>query len=293
MNPIFITLPLSGLLSIALAIGLGIFLTRKFRLGWRLYWIGAVVFILSQVFHIPFNAYVLPFLREAGIIPTLPEPWALPLTGLVLGLSAGIFEEGARYLMYRFWAKNARSWGKGLLAGAGHGGIEAIIVGLLILWSGLQVIAFSGRDVSGILPPEQIPQVEAQLEAALAMPWYATMLGFVERMFVIPVHIALSVLVLQVFTRRQIRWLFAAIAWHTLLNAVGAVYVMQMYGMYAAVATIGLFSLLSIGIIFALHAPEPEEPAETDQPVTPPPSFAPLPVEESGDRLKDSRYTKS
>ena len=48
-----------------------------------------------------------------------------------LGLSAGVFEETARYLTYRFWAKDARSWSRGLMLGAGHGGSEAILVGAL------------------------------------------------------------------------------------------------------------------------------------------------------------------
>jgi uncharacterized membrane protein YhfC len=48
----FIAHLLNGLLMILLPIGLGIYLTRKLSLGWRLWWIGAGTFVLSQVGHI-------------------------------------------------------------------------------------------------------------------------------------------------------------------------------------------------------------------------------------------------
>jgi uncharacterized membrane protein YhfC len=285
---LYLTLPLSGILTFVLALGLGYFLTRRFQLGWRLYWIGAAVFILSQVFHIPFNAYVLPALGRAGLLPSPPEPWALVAQGIILGLSAGIFEEGARYLMYRFWTRQARSWSKGLLLGAGHGGIEAMIIGALILWTFINFAALNGADLQAVLPADQAALAERQLAALRAMPWYESMLGFVERLFTLPVHVALSVIVMQVFVRRQIRWLFLAIGWHTLLNAVGAVIVPQMYGIYWAEAAVGMFGLASIAIIFALRQPEPEEPASAEpEPVK---RIELKNVEETDEQIESSRF---
>ncbi len=84
--------------------------------------------IFSQVLHIPFNALVNPVFNQFGFI-ALPLSLQNSILSVFLGLSAGLFEELSRYAMYRWWAKDARSWGKGLLAGAGHGGIEAILLG--------------------------------------------------------------------------------------------------------------------------------------------------------------------
>lgn len=285
-----LTFPLSGIFIFALALGLGYFLTRRFKLSWRLYWIGAAVFVLSQVFHLPFNAFVLPALSRAGLLPSPPEPWALVSQGLILGLSAGIFEEGARFLMYRYWTRTARSWSKGLLLGAGHGGIEAMLVGAVILWSALNIFTLSGADLAARLPADQGALAEQQLTAFWALPWYDTFLGFIERLFTIPVHIALSLLVLQVFLRRQIRWLFAAVAWHTLLNAVGAVVVPQLYGMYWGEAVIGLFGLLSVGIIFALRSSETVEAAPDSAEAAPLNPIVLKRVEETDDQIESSRY---
>jgi uncharacterized membrane protein YhfC len=91
-----------------------------------------------------------------------------------------------------------------------------------------------------------------------------TLMGFVERLFSLPVHIACAVLVVQVFTRRQIRWLGLAIGWHALVDAM-AVILLPTYGVYVTESFIGLGALVSLGIIYALRQPEPavlvEEPA--------------------------------
>src|SRR3990170_5701273 len=80
LNSILVyTYPLSAVLIFTLAIGVGLFLTRKFHLSWRLYWIGGAIFILSQVFHLPFNFLLLnPFffykLPDTPPAPSLPPP---------------------------------------------------------------------------------------------------------------------------------------------------------------------------------------------------------------------------
>jgi uncharacterized membrane protein YhfC len=58
-----------------------------------------------------------------------------------LGLSAGFFEESARYVVYRWWARDARTWSQGLMLGAGHGGIESILLGFLLA---INVAALAG-----------------------------------------------------------------------------------------------------------------------------------------------------
>jgi uncharacterized membrane protein YhfC len=81
-----------------------------------------VTFVVSQIGHIPFNWLIL---ERWELVPTDTAVLSsLIIFALFLGLSAGVFEEGARYLTYRFWAKEARTWGKGLMLGAGHGALR-------------------------------------------------------------------------------------------------------------------------------------------------------------------------
>ena len=55
------------------------------------------------------------------------------LLPIALGLSARVCEEVARYLMLRRVATGARDWQTGLMYGAGHGGVESMILGGLVL----------------------------------------------------------------------------------------------------------------------------------------------------------------
>jgi uncharacterized membrane protein YhfC len=284
---------LNGLLMAAIPIGLGVYLTRKFRLGWWLFWIGAGTFVLSQVGHIPFN-YLLTVLFQRGILPSPPLAWSTLFNAIVLGLSAGLWEELMRFAAYRWWAKDARSWRKAILMGAGHGGIEAIITGLLVLVTFLQMLALRGADLSTLVPPEQLELARQQVSAYWSSPWYMNFLGAVERIFTLPMHIALSVLVLQCFTRRQARWLVLAILWHAFVNAV-AIVASRTWGVggmggLAVEGLIGISALINLGIIFALRRPEPEAAAE-DTPA-PAPAVRPElpPVEETEQNLESTRF---
>jgi uncharacterized membrane protein YhfC len=222
VNILTVTYFLNGFLMIAMPVGLTIYLTRKFKRGWRLFWIGAATFLFSQVVHIPFNALVNPVFNQTAFIG-LPRILQNVTLSFFLGLSAGVFEELSRYAMYRWWAKEARSWGTGLLVGAGHGGIEAIVLGILVLYGYVQMLVVRGVDISTLVTADRVELAKTQIMAYWSAPWYMTLLGALERLFTIPLHLACSVLVLQAFTRRKFWWVGLAILYHALADGV-AVY---------------------------------------------------------------------
>lgn len=271
---------------------LGIFLSRRFNLGWRLWWIGGATFILSQVGHIPFNILV-GQLFNTGVLPAPPQQYALLFQSVFLGLSAGFWEEGARYAAYRWWAKDARSWSRGLMMGAGHGGIEAIVLGILVLITYYAMIAIRNMDLSTLVPAEQLELAQFQVTAYWSAAWYATLLGALERAFSVTVQLALSILVLQVFTRSRLFWLWIAIGWHALVDAV-AVYSAAILGMYVTELIIAVFALASLAFIFMLRQPEPELSVEPEPiPVQAPDSTVLLgqvsPIV-TDDKLSESRF---
>ena len=277
----------NGLLMIAMPIGLAIFLTRKFHLGWDLWWVGAAIFILSQVGHIPFNALMTFLLNRTGLV-NLPPTGRLIFNAVYLGLSAGLWEESFRYGMYRWWVKDARTWRKGVLAGAGHGGAEAIALGLLALYSFVQLVALRNSDLTKVVSSAQLPLAVQQVTAYWSAPWYASLLGALERIFAITAQIALSLLVLQAFTRKKAFWVWLAIFFHALTDA-SAVLASHYFSVYWTEALIGLFALVSAGIIIGLHRAEPVSAGDAAQSVSPVP-FSPQPVQETRDRLENSRY---
>lgn len=296
MNSILIfTYPLGIIIVLALVIGLGIFFTRKYNLGWRLYWIGAGLFIISQVLHIPFN-FLLDALFRNNVIPRPPENYQLLFSAVLLGLSAGLFEELIRYAGLRWWAKDARSWAKGLLFGSGWGGIEAIIFYVIILSLNYVILlALRSQDLLALIPPEQLAPLEAGMNLFWGVTWYDSMLGALERTLVLPIQIALTILVLQVFTRGQSRWLWIAIAWHTLLDAVVVISVRQ-WGAYATEGILAIFTLLSIGIIFALRGEEPHAEDE-DREIVPDDKhdigqIELPPIKENPNNIDQTRFTE-
>ena len=275
---------LNVLLVFAMPIGLAVYLTHRFHSGWRLWWIGAGTFVLSQAGHIPFNWAASLVLNRTALV-LWPAASQQLFNAVFLGLSAGLFEELFRYGMYRWWAKDARNWSQGLLTGAGHGGAEAIlIVGLPVL------LAFINMSLAR-LPAIQATLTQGQLQAVNAYwsaPWYADLMGAVERFFAIIFQIALSLLVLQTFTRRQPFWLWLAVLIHALSDFT-ALLAETHLGVYWTEAIVGLFAISGVIIIFALRQ---EEPAAHDEPDAgrPHPTIGPIPPDESPDKLDQTRY---
>jgi len=284
---------LNGMLMIAFGLALGVFVARRWKQPWGLFGIGAVTFVLSQVAHIPFNSTVLNalFTRVGWASPT--SMGAMIGVAASLGLSAGVFEEGARWLMYRFWARKARRWEEAMMIGAGHGGIEAVLVGVLVLYALFQALALQGTDLASVVPADQVETARLQVEAYWAVPWYAALLGALERLFALCLHLSLSVLVLQVFVRRQWAWLPLAIAWHAFVDG-AAVAASQVVGPYWTEALIGVFALLSLAIVVVLRGRSARPPADRDGGSSP--SSKPAEGQDelpTAERLDDSRFAAS
>ncbi len=120
----------------------------------------------------------------------------------VLSLTAGLFEEIGRYVGYRWLLRNdAKTWAQGVLYGLGHGGCEAaLFVGGLGALTLVNIAVLSRLDVANLgLPPEQQQLVAQQLSAIAAQPWWYPLLGAWERIWALAFHVAMSLVVLQVF----------------------------------------------------------------------------------------------
>jgi uncharacterized membrane protein YhfC len=252
---IYLVYATNFLLMLIMPLLLGWWIARTRGASWRLFGMGAVTFVASQVLHIPFNWLV----QRSGLLPANTSVLSnLLILATFLGLSSGVFEEVARYITYRYWAKNARTWGRGLMLGAGHGGIESILVGVL---GGVNIIGIyfiSQNQLLETIPADQVAIVQQQIAAVLSTPWYGILLGALERLFSLCFHLSASLLVMQVFIRRRIIWLFLAILWHALTNFTAVVAVSQ-WGPYVTEALIGVVALVSLGIILWLRRPEPDE----------------------------------
>lgn len=237
---------------ILLPIVLAFYLTRKFNLSWKLILAGALTFIASQALHIPLLYGLTAWFKTAGA-PVIPQAWLSLFNAILLGLLAGIFEETARWILFKYILKNARTWQEGVVVGIGHGGVEAFLLGGLALTSVLSMIAMRNADLSKLgISPDQIQLLKQQLDAFWSAPVYMAVLGFVERVFAISLHLVLSVMVLYAVAYKHPLWFWAALLWHALVDAL-TVYLAPMIGALGVEGILGVCAVISLLILFRMR----------------------------------------
>ena len=212
-------------LCVALAIELlfplavAIWLQRRLRVAWRYFGYGALVFLVFQILtRLPAMQLLQARVKEQ----LAASPWALLAWIAFAALTAGLCEEGGRYLGFRIlWKKEeAKSWAQALMYGAGHGGLESmLLVGGSVLVSLIQVLALSQLDLQSLsLTPEQLEQLRQAREAIGSATWWLPLLGALERVLALTIQISLSVLVVQVFLRGRFSWWWLALGYHFLVD---------------------------------------------------------------------------
>lgn len=224
----------------------------KTRVSWKYFLYGALVFFVAQILiRIPILSAIQPAL--AGTLQSSPVARTVYL--IVLALTAGLFEEVGRWLGYKYLIKNERTWRVGVMYGLGHGGIESIVL------VGLSVLSVLTLYIAITLQHQQIPVPAALLESLRSGTALGQSLAIVERIFAIIFHVALSLMVMQAFTRHNIRWLWYAIAYHALIDYVVAG-ILSPANPYLAEGALVLNGLISLWIIVCLRR-APEEIQET------------------------------
>ena len=224
---------------------LWIYFTRRFALSWKLVLAGGLTFTASQILHVPLVVGISSFLQNSSLL----------VNAVVLGLLAGIFEETARLILFKYILKNAKSWKEGVLVGLGHGGTEALILGILAAVGFITMVGYRSIDLSTIpsIPAEQLELARQQVEAYWSNPWYIALMGVVERIFAICLHLSFSVMVLYAVVYRKPIWFWLALLWHTFVDAV-AVYVVQQVSILAVEGIVGIFALISLWIVISLKS---------------------------------------
>lgn len=248
MNTIFFV---GAQLAVILAgvIALAVVLKRRLPGRWVWWGAGALAFVASQLLRIPLLAAV--SIGAAG---------ATTVIMAVQLLTSGLFEETARYAVMRWLVKDVRSWPPAVMFGAGHGGIEAIIlfgfglINVTVLVLGGDALVTQAQAAS----PQQAEALRAQIQALQNTPVWAYGLGIYERVLAIVLHIAFSIMVMRAVRGDGAKWLLAAMAAHVAVNT-AAVLTNQNAGPIAAEA---MMTVIAIGCFAFIRQqrPAPEAP---------------------------------
>lgn len=152
---------------------------------------------------------------------------------MLLAFSAGVFEETGRYLALRFLHKDLLTWENGLLFGLGHGGVEAFWI------AGIPYV----NTIAGVLSGENTADI-------LAAPPAYMLLGGVERILAVAMHIGFTMLVLYAVKRRNIWFFIIAILVHALVDAITTLLAAAgvRLGPWETEGVLALFALLGVVI---------------------------------------------
>jgi uncharacterized membrane protein YhfC len=239
-------------LMLGLPLWLGRRIARRWGVPWRLWGAGALTFVASQIVHLPLNWAVglLGTSRGLGLLPLVP-------VALAAGLSAGLCEELARYVTLRFVMRSPkRTWKEAIQFGAGHGGIEAMILGAIVALSLGTMVLFRFVSPSSFgLDPSTAAALTTARDKFFATPWFMGLAGGFERVFAITSHVGFSVLVMRAVARRKVGYLGAAIAGHAFLDAL-ALWASRTVGVWATEGIVALFAAGMLALTLALRDPE-------------------------------------
>lgn len=199
-------------------LALAIIAQRRFKAGWKYFGYGALIFFLFQLI----SRVPLVTVLGNALAPQLRSSTTFLYSWLViLAVTAGLFEEVGRYIGYRWlMGREEKTWDKAVMYGLGHGGLESmLLVGGLALLSLVNLVILASIGLN-IVPASQRAQVAQQLAAISAQPWWFPLLSAWERLWAVPVQVAFSVIVLQVFRRGSLLWLGLAILAHAVFDFV-------------------------------------------------------------------------
>ena len=252
---------LSGSGMILVSLGFILYAARQHLLGWRYLLLGGLFWLLTVAvkfaFAIPVNPVVfqaLGFSYENIFSP------ANLVAYLYIGALTGIFEAGLAWLILSRVRWGRATWSQALVFGIGFGVIEALLLGLLSLSSG----------VFATISPDALP---AYTLGSLAMNSSLVMgtAPIFERLMVILAHIFSCVLIFYAIARGEARWAWLSILYKTLLDTPAGF--AQFWGVSgspaklwtieAVIAVFGLIALLGTVWIARRY---PQEAAQVPEP---------------------------
>jgi uncharacterized membrane protein YhfC len=238
-SSIIICFIINLIICFGIPLGFLIYLIAFKRDGLKPFFIGALVFLISQVFlRLPIIQYLLPKMEWYNTFSAFyPVMYCI-----FLGITAGIFEEIGRFLGFKLALKKKRSSFHGLAFGIGHGGIEAILLAGL---SNLQnlIILFSLNN--GTYDSSKFGSSEEKLrEIFNRVTSMDVLAGGIERIFAILIHIGCTFIVLYGINKRKNIYLALAIILHGAVDAIVAILVSIGFSMIFIELFCGIFAVL-------------------------------------------------
>jgi len=212
---LYITFPLTILIEIGFPFLLGYWVIHRYQTKWRLIWIGALIFLVSQMVHIPLLDGI-NWLFTNNVLPIPTGIQLILLNAVIGGLAAGVCEETARLVGFKLLKQPVQNEGGAFSLGIGHGGMESILIaGIPMALTFFSMVAFKNANPSD---PSMDAVTVMQIANMWKMSWYTPLASALERLVAMTTQLALTFIVLQVFLRKSYWFFVLAIFWHALVD---------------------------------------------------------------------------
>ena len=229
------------IIAIAVPVLLAIWVMKRFKPGFWAVLSGMIIFFVVQI---GFRIILLQLFGLTQFGQTFIANNMVLYIGIA-SLSAGLVEEFGRLFAFKVMLKRKHEFRHGIAYGIGHGGIEAVLLIGLSFLSNIIVGIMINNGMLGSLPGIEADLVQPTIDLMVGTPSVNFLLGGIERIFAICLHIALSVMVLHGVRKKQIGFTFLAIFIHGSVNFI-AVIIAQYVNIYLSEAFLLIVALSSV-----------------------------------------------
>lgn len=238
------------LITIGLPIGVAVWFNKKHHVPWRYFSYGALAYFLAQAI---VSLLLTGFLRLVGNgTLSLTEQTLYVLQIVISVLLTVVIGVLVRWLGMKYINEDLKTLRAAYGVGIGFGGIESImLVGIHLLATFIPMIRNVNIDPqTTTLDPEFVMQIEELWKVEPFVP----LAGALERVAAFVMHIAVTILIYQIFKRKNKIWLAAAIGLELLVTGViiGFAEAGLSYGWVTAVSI--LFMGVNLLILYKLDA---------------------------------------
>ena len=193
-----------------------IFLKRKYQFQFALVGLGALgFFVSSQLLERMLHLMILHPQMDGSNWLMTSHPY---LYALYCILTAGLFEETARFLIFKYLSARQTLQNRDAIGyGLGHGGIELLLLGVLQLLNFLLISQMIASGQTEGLSQIVIKQTESLTPLSIFLPVF-------ERLIALAVQILLSIWVYLAVKKKQVNLYVMAIIWHALIDLPAMLY---------------------------------------------------------------------
>jgi len=207
---------ISILIQLVLPVVAAFFMIRRYKMAWRILWIGMLAYLVFQVAQVP----VFQTLSGTQFYQTQIETLPAVSLALVIGLLTSILEQAIRTGGFWLVRKSIFRWNGGLTVAIGYAGIESALTGAQLLINFALAIFFTLNGTSGMnLSAQQAADLQNQMASFWSLAWYLPLVSAIQRVALMALQVTMGMMIWLVVTRKMWVWLAAAVIWQAAMNS--------------------------------------------------------------------------